>query len=90
MSETKEECKGISQKDITKQYEEIINDGKVYYPIRELQEMNLILQCSRKNGVVITGPSGSGKTALVHCFAQQDLQELFDVPSIKISPESIS
>ena len=84
MSETKEECKGISQKYAAELYEEVINDGKVYYPIRELQEMNLILQCSRKNGVVITGPSGSGKTALVHCFAQQDLQELFDVPSIKI------
>lgn len=83
MNETKEESKS-SRKDMIKRYEEIVDDGKKYYPVYELQEMNLALQCSKKNGVIITGPSGSGKTALVHCFAQQDLQEVFDIKSIRI------
>lgn len=84
MKETNEEAKSTSTKSIIKRYEEITNDGKVYHPIRELQELNLSLQCSRKDGVIITGPPGSGKTALVHCFAQQNLQELFEIETLKV------
>ena len=82
MNETEE--KNLFRMDLKMLYSELVDDGKEYYTIKELQELNIILQCDSKSGVILVGPQGSGKTSLVRRFVQQNLNELFSVESIKV------
>ena len=82
MNETEE--KNIFRMDSIMLYSELVDDGKEYYTIQELQQLNIILQCDSKSGVILVGPNGSGKTSLVRRFVQQNLNELFSVDSIKV------
>ncbi len=84
MNEAKDKRYERFQNSMINPYEEMVDDGRVYHVVDELQELNLYLQCYSKNGVIITGPDGSGKTALVKKFVQQNLGDVFEVGSIKV------
>ena len=84
MKESKDEGKGRFQKFNIKSFEELLNDGRVYYPYDELQDLNVMLQCNSKKGVIVTGPEGSGKTTFIQSFVQQDLKSILGLESVKL------
>ena len=65
-------------------YEELVDDGKVYYETGDLERLNLLMMCKSKKGAIIMGPEGGGKTALVRRFAQQNLSDIFETDSVKV------
>lgn len=85
MNPTEDKFKNLFQRNNVKTFEFLGNDERKYYPVKQLQDVNLVLQSSSKTGLIISGPSGTGKTALVHCFAKQNLQDIFGLKSIKIA-----
>ncbi len=57
-----------------KEYEELQDDGRQYYPFERLQLLNCAVQSEAKKGIIIEGTTGTGKTSVVRSFVQQDLE----------------
>ncbi len=84
MKATEEKGKTRFQIEDVEDFEEFVDDGRVYCACEELQELNTFLQFYSKKGVIIMGDSGVGKAAIVRQFVQQNLEDIFGVDSMKV------
>ena len=84
MSENAKDVKRHFRRQNVSWYEEFVVDSSDYYPMEELNELNVVLQARSRRIAIVTGSTGIGKTTLVNEFVKQDLDRVLGTNSIKI------